>query len=61
MRKRILLMIFSAFSLSHAEVKTVQHGLDGYEGCEDTYLTETGKEGDFNHGSEELIRLRGGT
>lgn len=60
MRKNMFMIIFSALSLTNAEVMTVQNGLNGYEGCVDTYLTEGGNPDDGNHGPEELLRLRGG-
>lgn len=63
MKKMLLLMVtflLAATSINAAE-KVFQNGVDGYDGCTDTYLTEEGKDGDKNHGSESLINLRGGS
>lgn len=61
--KSILLMIYviGCTFFIQAEKKVLQNGLDKYDGCEDSYLTEEGKAGDKNHGSEDQLNLRGGT
>lgn len=57
----LVVFLLASTSLQAVETKILQNGLDGYEGCEDTYLTQEGKTGDKNHGSDPTFRLRGGS
>lgn len=51
----IAVLIFSAFSFSEEII--LQNGLNGYSGCEDSYITEDTK--DDNFGDENKLILEG--
>ncbi len=36
-----ILLIFTCFQFSFSETKVLQNGLEGYSGCEDSYITTT--------------------
>lgn len=60
-KKQLTICALLLFAVSFAKEKTIQNGLDGYEGCSDAYLTEVGKDNGAPHGEENKLRLRGGT
>ena len=51
----IAVLIFSAFLFSEEII--LQNGLNGYSGCEDSYITEDSK--DSNFGDENALTLEG--
>lgn len=55
-----LLIILAIFSLSAEDItKVLQNGLNGYQGCTDTYIYRSGLDSSTfyqNHGSEEFLR-----
>lgn len=60
--KIIMNVIIAAcfLSVSAGEI-IIQNGLNGYNGCVDTYITQPGKGGDeSNHGKEPILRMRAG-
>ncbi len=60
-KRQLAILALLVFSFAHAEEKVIQNGLDGYNGCTDSYLTEYGKDNGQPHGTVDLLRLRGGT
>ncbi len=57
----VIFVLTSTSMIQALETKILQNGVDDYEGCEDTYLTQEGKTGDKNHGADPTFRLRGGS
>ena len=63
--KRFLLFFVFIFCLGiHAEDIVIQNGLNNYDGCVDSYLTDPANgvgEPYTAHGTETTLKLRGGT
>ncbi len=56
----VALFLFCICFFLNAEEKVLQNGLNDYDGCTDTYLTEEGEPGPGPHGDGDMLHFREG-
>lgn len=56
----LFLVMICFFSINAGEI-IIQNGLNGYEGCTDSYMTEAGEDDGSPHGLEPYLLLEGGS